>query len=237
MLRHKLLAATTALTFAAAALPGLATDAAAGERGRPSERHLRDAGDQGYRRDAGAVRAQIDNRHGGGFTTPERGQGFDPLSDGGVLDDAREDNLNTAPDVYSTGGREEFLEDGGSISSPIVYRDGIRVLRGPAEGHWRHVVVEPVNLSRRGSVTFIASDVGAEAGNRRFRREAAAEGAVGIPAALTAAGPKIIDVAAERLDRRALPPSGIETVWSGGAKIIRIGKDYRRGADDTASAK
>ena len=40
-------------------------------------------------------------------------------------------------------------------------------------------------------------------------------------------GPKIIDVATERLDRRPVGPSGIEVTYAGAAKIIRIAPGYR----------
>lgn len=56
------------------------------------------------------------------------------------------------------------------------------------------------------------------------------------PPAAASGWPKIIDVAAERLDRRPVAPGGIEVLNAGGAKIIRIAPDYhassgRRTAD------
>lgn len=249
MARHSLFAVTTILAVAATSMPFTIERAGAEDAGRQYAQS--DAGQQRYLRDGGAVRLPSERQ-----TREHRG---DPLNTGDVrpvngidrltggastpdtLQEFDEDNLNTAPDIYSTSEREEFLEDGGSIDSsvtdrggaPVVYRGGIRTLRGPAAGHWRHVVVQPVNISNRGSVSFLTSDVGYERGNRGSYRPGlnARTGSV-----RTLSGPKIIDVEAERLDRRPMPTSGIETIWTGGAKIIRIAKDYRRG-DDTASLK
>lgn len=44
----------------------------------------------------------------------------------------------------------------------------------------------------------------------------------------TGGGPKIIDVATARLDRRPVGPSGIEVLDAGGARIIRIAPNYGR---------
>jgi hypothetical protein len=48
--------------------------------------------------------------------------------------------------------------------------------------------------------------------------------------------PKVIDVASERLDRRPIPPSGIEVINAGGPKIIRIAQDYDRTATGATTA-
>ncbi|MCE7026500.1 hypothetical protein [Jiella avicenniae] len=258
MARQSLFAATTILAVATVCMPLHAGPAEAEDAPR---HHMRnDTGQERYRRDGGAVRLPAENRAGGRHEG-DRGHVFRANGDAGringidrltgsasapdTLQEFNEDNLNTAPDIYSTSEREEFLEDGGSISAstfrvdaaPIVYRGGLRPLRGPAAGHWRHVVVQPTNISDRGSVSFLTSDVGYERGNRgAFRRlSGGSVGAVGGIRASSSA-PKIIDVEAARLDRRRMPPSGIDTIWTGGAKIIRIAKDYRRG-DDTASLK
>ncbi len=245
MARHSLFAVTTILAVAATSVP-LTIDRADAE---DAARHVvqNDTGADRYRRDGGAVRLPSERRlreHRDGDA--RRLNGIDRLTGGSrapeALQEFNEDNLNTAPDIYTTSEQEEFLEDGGSIESsgiypgiaPVVYRGGIRTLRGPAAGHWRHVVVEPVNIGNRGSVSLLTSDVGYERGRRGVYRDGH-NGRTGSVATLPS-GPKIIDVETERLDRRPMPPSGIETIWRGGAKIIRIARDYRRG-DHTASLK
>lgn len=248
MARQSLFAVTTILAVAATSMPFTIERAGAEDAGRQYAQS--DAGQQRYLRDGGAVRLPSERRSGEHRGDPLRADearrvnGIDRLTGGAstpeTLQEFDEDNLNTAPDVYSTSEREEFLEDGGSIGSsvtyrgaPAVYRGGMRQLRGPAEGHWRHVVVQPANISSRDSVSFLTSDVGYERGNRGSYRPGlnARTGSV-----RTLSGPKIIDVEAERIDRRPMPTSGIETIWHGGAKIIRIAKDYRRG-DATTSLK
>ncbi|TFF24909.1 hypothetical protein E3C22_05850 [Jiella endophytica] len=210
---------------------GLAGQASAGDSGH----HVsgKAPGDQRYLRDGGAVRIQLPRRSREG-KDGERGRiqsisGIDRLTGDDTLEDAREDNLGTAPDIYSTGEREEFIEDGGV---PVIeHRAGITVLRGNTSGHWRHVVVEPIDLSERGSFAFIATDVGYEPGNRGSYQRLPTEGFRDSPSYRPLpTGPKIIDVETERLDRRPIPASGIETISSGGAKIIRIARDYQSSA-------
>lgn len=255
MARHSLFAVTTILAVAAASVPFTIDRAGAEDAGRTIAQKA--GGSDRYLRDSGAVRLpserRSDGRRGGeantGDSQARRVNGIDRLTGSANSNDALqefdEDNLNTAPDIYSTSEREEFLEDGGSISSSpfngdgpsAVSRGGIRPLRGPAAGHWRHVVVQPVDISTRGSVSFLTADVGYERGNRGSYQYQAGRGEMsgGSVQALPST-PKIIDVETARLDRRPMPSSGIETIWSGGAKIIRIAKDYRR-SDETASLK
>lgn len=47
-----------------------------------------------------------------------------------------------------------------------------------------------------------------------------------------AAGPKIIDVESARLDRRPYGPDGLDIVYSGTTKIIRVSPDFRRARAD-----
>jgi len=56
------------------------------------------------------------------------------------------------------------------------------------------------------------------------------------PAARFPSEPKIINIEAERLDRRSIGPSGIEVIQNGGAKIIRIAPGYGESAERHASA-
>ncbi|WP_062112046.1 BA14K family protein [Aureimonas sp. AU40] len=48
-----------------------------------------------------------------------------------------------------------------------------------------------------------------------------------------ATGPKIIDVESARLDRRPYGPNGLDIVYAGTTKIIRISPDFQRGRADT----
>ncbi|MBP0618135.1 hypothetical protein [Jiella mangrovi] len=250
MRRYSLFAVTTILAASAVALPFDVIEAAAGDTTYEIAQNDPQGSGQRYLRDGGSIRipASVDRQRGDrGESDPAGGQldgvsGIDRLNGDDILEEAREDNLGTAPDIYSTQEREEFLEDGGSIRP--VFEDapggGVTVLRGKnIEGHWRHVVVKPVNLSSHGSFAVITSDVGYEPGNRGSVRHVSSNGpAETLDYRRFSSAPKIIHVENERLDRRPMPSSGIETIYSGGAKIIRLSRGYRMSDDrDVSSLK
>ncbi|ORE98553.1 hypothetical protein [Aurantimonas sp. 22II-16-19i] len=244
---RSLFAVTTILSLAVTGLPFAAGPAKAGDDQRRSAQISSSSSDQPYLRDGGAVRIapvqqRRDRRNDDDALAP-RGDarpvsGIERLTGDDVLEGLREDDLGTAPDIYVTGEREEFLEDGGSIEPAFARGDaipdnGIVVLRGNnTAGHWRHMVVRPVNLTSRGSFGFITSDVGTEPGNRGSYLPASARGFRDISSTRTLPSePKIISVEDQRLDRRPMPVSGIETIYTGGAKIIRIAAGYQASAN------
>ena len=240
MARTSLMAITTILSLTITSMPAMIGQAEA--EGQSSS-----SADQRFLRDGGAVRLptarQPVERQRRGDVRPDGelhpASGIDQLSGGSVLEDAREDNLNTSPDIYSTDEEEEFFEDGGTVSiSSEQPRIGYTTLQGAnTSGHWRHVVVQPVNLSHRGSFSFITSDVGTEPGNRGSTLSLTSE-LSGYTSSVQRLGtqPKIINVQRERLDRRPMPSSGIETIYTGGSKIIRISASYRNTAYDVTPA-
>ncbi|MAU95992.1 MAG: hypothetical protein CMP81_08905 [Fulvimarina sp.] len=241
---RSLFAVTTILSLAVTGLPFAAGPAKAGDDHRRSAQiSSSSSSDQRYLRDGGAVRIspvqqRRDRRSDDGALAPYGDSrpvgGIDRLTGDDVLEGLREDNLGTAPDNYVTGEREEFLEDGGSIEPAFgrdngIRDDGIVVLRGNnTAGHWRHMVVRPVNLTSRGSFGFITSEVGSEPGTRGSYRPTSTRGFRDISSSRSVPSePKIISVEDQRLDRRPIPASGIETIYAGGAKIIRIAEGYQ----------
>jgi hypothetical protein len=92
--------------------------------------------------------------------------------------------------------------------------------------YWYGRAARPERMERRGSFTVITL---------RTRRAAVPEvtlvpGDVAYSSeaglAPISAGPAVIDVEAERLDRRPYGPDGLDIVSRGGPKIIRISPDY-----------
>ncbi|NDV85623.1 hypothetical protein GTW51_02805 [Aurantimonas aggregata] len=141
------------------------------------------------------------------------------LEDGG--------GISTGPDVYFTDDREEFLEDGGGISAPGRTLRTLKFRR--RDRGWRDPYPSRSTHRTHGSFTVVYSDLG----DRRHLPILPAS--LNLGAAGLAEGPKIIDVASESLDRRPIPASGIEVIYAGGSKIIRIAQDYDRAATDAIS--
>lgn len=178
---------------------------------------------------------------GGGVRTAQiidfSAQGEDFLEDGGgnrtapdiYVTDEREEfledggGIRTAPDIYSTNEREEFLEDGGSIKLKPNF--DVLTVRGRHRA-WR--VVEPQGVSTRSQGSFTMMSTGASGHRAVPSRASAWKRQYGFDAVPN--GPRIIDVARERLDRRPLPASGIDIIETGGSKIIRIAPNYDRHA-------
>ena len=133
-----------------------------------------------------------------------------------------ERGTNTDPDLYFTDEREEFLEDGGGITVPAQKLRTLTHRRAGRDRGWRDPRPPRTTHRTSGSFTIVYSDFG----DRRHLPAVPASLGFGAPG--PAQGPKIIDVARERLDRRAIPPSGIEVINAGGPKIIRIAQDYDR---------
>jgi len=165
--------------------------------------------------------ASSETSHGssGGVRTAQiidfSAQGEEFLEDGG--------GIRTAPDIYSTNEREEFLEDGGSIKLKPNF--DVLTVRGRNRA-WRVVEREGVSARSQGSFTMISTGYS----DRRAlpSRASAWKRHVGLDAVPN--GPRIIDVARERLDRRPMPASGIDIIETGGSKIIRIAPNYDRHA-------
>lgn len=138
------------------------------------------------------------------------------LEDGG--------GIRTEPDIYVTDEREEFLEDGGGISAPDRTLRTLKFRRPDRDRGWRDPSPSRSTYRTSGSFTVVYSDLG-------DRRHLPA-----YPVSLNpgfaglAEGPKVIDVASARLDRRPIPASGIEVIHAGGSKIIRIAEGYDRTA-------
>ncbi|MCP3055369.1 BA14K family protein [Aurantimonas marianensis] len=164
-------------------------------------------------------------------------QGEEFLEDGGgirtapdiYVTDEREEfledggGIRTAPDIYSTNEREEFLEDGGSIKLKPNF--DVLTVRGRNRA-WR--VVERRGMSTRSQGSFTTISTGSSGRPALPSRATTWKRQHGFDAVPN--GPRIIDVASERLDRRPMPASGIDIIETGGAKIIRIAPDYDRHA-------
>ena len=129
------------------------------------------------------------------------------------------------------GRRSSFMHwDGGRFHrgprgiGPILVAPGV-VADGNARRGWRDMQTPGVRRQDEGSYTLIVSD----AGDRGSGGVISGAYAPTLPAfGYDGRGPKIIDVASERLDRRPMPSSGIDTISLGGPKIIRIAPGYRR---------
>ncbi|MBO0664386.1 hypothetical protein LQ948_17575 [Jiella sp. MQZ9-1] len=238
MARFGLFALTTfgAIAFAGGALTPHA-DAQPSSRTAASGHEI--TGQERFLRDGGSVRltpeASRRGSHGRKIPISDPGDrgisGIDQLSGGGALEDYREDNLGTTPDMGSTNEREDFVEDGGTMPPAIVKRNGVEIIRETNIAQLRHVIVKPARISERGSFAFITADVDDHEGDTSF---AGSADGLGVTISRPLSQPKIIDVARERLDRRQIPPEGIEIIWHGGAKIIRIAHGYtRRDASDS----
>jgi hypothetical protein len=142
------------------------------------------------------------------------------LEDGGGI---------SAPDRYFTDEREKFLEDGGGISAPDRNLRTLKFRKPQDVRGWRDLPSRRTSHRTSGSFTVVYSDLG----DRRHLPILPASVDFGAPG--LSYEPKVIDVASERLDRRPIPPSGIEVINAGGPKIIRIAQDYDRTA--TAAIK
>ncbi len=186
-----------------------------------------------------ATSEQSIDSSGGGVRTAQiidfsaRGEEF--LEDGGGIQtapdiyvtDEREEfledggGIRTAPDIYSTNEREEFLEDGGSIKRQPNF--DVLTVRGRNRG-WRAIEKQGVSARSQGSFTMMSTGA---SGHRAVPSRASAwkrhSGLGAVPK-----GPRIIDVARERLDRRPMPASGIDIIETGGSKIIRIAPNFDR---------
>ena len=179
------------------------------ERAMHGDGHGFDGGRDTRRRDAG--------RSFDGRGTHERGHGFADRNDPGAWRDG--------------GHRSSFMHwDGRRFHrgprgiGPILTVPGV-VADGSAGRGWRDVQAPDVRMEDNGSLTLIVSD----AGDRGSGGTISAAYAPTLPAfGYDGGGPKIIDVASERLDRRPMPSSGIDTISLGGPKIIRIAAGYRR---------
>lgn len=91
------------------------------------------------------------------------------------------------------------------------------------------------NRGYQGSRTLTSFDVGDWNSGVGLNHAAGYLGAVeqGSPLISGPVGPKIMNVETERLDRRPIGPSGLDTVITeGGSKIIRIAPGYRMAAAD-----
>lgn len=147
---------------------------------------------------------------------------FDGYDDDELLGGDR--GTNTDPDLYFTDEREEFLEDGGGISTPAQNLRTLKYRKAGRDRGWHDPVRTRATHRTSGSFTVVFSDLG----DRRHLPTVPASLGLGLGEPGLAQGPKVIDVASERLDRRAIPPSGIEVINAGGPKIIRIAQDYDR---------
>lgn len=149
---------------------------------------------------------------------------FDEFGDDNFVDNEFLDGggISTDPDVYFTDGREEFLEDGGGISAPERNLRTLKFRRPERDRGWHNPRPSRSTYRTNGSFTVVYSDLG----DRRHLPTLPVS--LNFDAAGPGEGPKIIDVARERLDRRPIPPSGIEVIHTGGSKIIRIAQDYDR---------
>ncbi|MEX6505732.1 BA14K family protein [Jiella sp. M17.18] len=186
-------------------------------------------GDESFLRDGGSVR--VDPRIGIANGKPHQflagGGGIRQEPDivlprsGDRLDSGKD--VGTEPDIYSTSDREEFLEGGGSITDidhgAVVYR----VHRRSHGWHFLDAAASPRPVVRN-SFTTLSFTVGGDGSYET----SAYEGSFAPAPGSFASGPRIIDVATERLDRRPIPSSGIEVISRGGAKIIRIASGYDR---------
>lgn len=178
---------------------------------------------------------------GGGVRTAQiidfSAQGEEFLEDGGGIRTApdvystneREEfledggGIRTAPDIYSTNEREEFLEDGGSIKLKPNF--DVLTVRGRNRA-WRVVERRGVSTRSQGSFTMISSG----SSDRRAQPSRASAWKSHYGFGTVPNGPRIIDVARERLDRQPIPASGIAIIQTGGSKIIRIAPNYDRHA-------
>lgn len=158
----------------------------------------------------------------------ENGGGIRTAPDIYVTDEREEliedgGGIRTAPDIYSTNEREEFLEDGESIKRKPNF--DVLTVRGRNRA-WRAVERQGVSTRSQGSFTMISTGSSDRPGlPSRASAWKRHDGLGAVPN-----GPRIIDVARERLDRRPMPASGIDIIETGGAKIIRIAPNYDRHA-------
>lgn len=153
-------------------------------------------------------------RHGGGIRSRgfggRHGHGF--LESGGAI--TTPEVLILPLHVYRDRHHSRpFLDDGGSITT--VY-DAPAFVPGERR-HWPRPDRDPDGITIRG-------DQGRGGGGAIYAEPSALRDY----ADLEAPGPKIIDVAAARLDRRPIRADGIDVVNIGGAKLIRIGAGYRQ---------
>lgn len=153
---------------------------------------------------------------------------FDGYDDDELLGGER--GTNTDPDLYFTDEREEFLEDGGGISTPTQKLRTLKHRKAGRDRGWYDPKPARTTHRTRGSFTVFHSDFV----DGRYLSTTRASLGFGAPG--LAQGPKIIDVASARLDRKPIPPSGIEVINAGGPKIIRITQDYDRTSTAAISA-
>ncbi|MCQ0989480.1 hypothetical protein [Jiella marina] len=228
-----MLAATTALGVFGLANPFLAGPTAAQDSGDPI------SGSEEFLRDGGSIRLtpEIARPRDDGEFLEDGGEirsGIDRLN--GVVP-VDEDAVGTDPDIYSDGGREEFLEDGGSITVTPTPRP-VFLRERSAKRHWRHDKPAPARWRDHGSITYVTVDFDDDDGRSSFQSLPTKRGldnASSVPLPVEA---RLIHVESERLDRRPMPASGIEVLWRGGAKIIRIAEGYSYSADNqTVSQK
>lgn len=178
-----------------------------------------------------------------------RSRGIERLDGGGL--DARRSYHRASDRRYGASVSAE-------IRKSFNHRRGKRDFDGAVsrfETHGSITFVQPIDPFANGGVYPTFDDVG-----ESFYGQNAAEGGIafrgstdyfqdedffsgdaeaerdGLEAEeFAASGPKIIDIATQRLDRRAVPPGGLEVVDAGGTKIIRLAPDYRRSAQDASA--
>lgn len=228
MSRNLILAATTAVGFFALPAHFVAVPAAA-QDGNPAI-----SGSEEFLRDGGSIRLSPDTGASDDAEFLENGgeirSGIDRLNGVVVLD---EDAIDTDPDIYSESGREEFLEDGGSITVTPTPRP-VFLRERSAKRHWRHDKPAPARWRDQGSISYVTVDFDDDDGRSSFQAlptEGFKESASTAPLPVEA---RLIDVESERLDKRPMPASGIDVIWRGGAKIIRIAEGYSYKAENQA---
>lgn len=163
---------------------------------------------------------------------------------GGGPDEFLEDGGSISASGERHGREREFLQDGGSITSSgdvrrtHGYRDMERPQTFLKQGGSIVTVYDAV--PRRGDDRPAIYDQGqrtSPSDGVAFRGDDgydggydSGSGSYSVASIGLSPAPRIIDVESARLDRRPIGPGGIDVIYAGGAKIIRIAPGYSRQA-------